>query len=481
MGVAFEAGASKGASIGTECRSGESEIGNRDAFGLVAEMAMHYRALRRRIAIHLIQDNEVARMVGCKPWSVRKVLLLGLCVLFVGCGARNENAGPTIEFTKVPLAGHGGPDRLDTIEGRVAGARPGQQIVLFARWGPWWVQPLTDQPFTIIQPDSQWRNSTHFGTEYAALLVDPGYRPPATIDVLPSQGAGVIIVAITKGRAVFWQTWWFLFGIALAIVLIGMMVFRIRMHRVTRQLTLRLEERLAERTRIAQELHDTLLQDFLSTSMQLHVASDQLEDDSPAKVQVNRVLGMMGRVIQEGRNTVQGLRSSDWGSEDLEQAFSRIQQELGVKKRASFRVIVEGIARPLRPVIGDDVYLIGREALANSFHHSGASEIEVELKYAANQLRLRVRDNGCGIASEALLAARDGQSGLSRMRERTERIGAKLRILSREAAGMEIELSVPGHIAYLPRDSDRSSRWVSRRYPRKPAETDSSVESERVE
>jgi hypothetical protein len=419
-------------------------------------------------------------MVGCEPFCVRKALLLGLCVLLAGCGARNANVGPTIEFTKVPLAGHGGPDRLDTIEGHVAGARPGQQIILFARWGPWWVQPLADHPFTTIQADSKWRNSTHFGTEYAALLVDPGYRPPATIDVLPSPGAGVIIVAITKGRAVFWQTWWFLLGFALAIALIGVMIFRIRMHRVTRQFSLRLEERLAERTRIAQELHDTLLQDFLSASMQLHVANDQLADDSPAKAQMKRVLDTMGRVIQEGRNTVQGLRSSDWGSQELEQAFSRIQQELAVTKPTRFRVIVAGIPRPLRPVIGDDVFLIGREALANAFHHSGANEIEVELEYAANQLRLRVRDNGCGIASEALLSAGKGRFGLSRMRERTEKIGAKLRILSRAAAGMEIELSIPGHIAYLSRDSDRSTRWLSRLHPRKPAETDSSVESERV-
>ena len=419
-------------------------------------------------------------MVGCKRFRMSKALLLCLSVLLAGCGARNGDPGPSIEFTKVPLAGHGGPDRLDTIEGRAVHARTGQQIVLFARWGPWWVQPLADQPFTDIQSDSTWRNSTHFGTEYAALLVDQGYQPQATLEVLPSQGGGVIVVAITKGRPVFWQTWWFILGIAIAFALMGVVLFRIRMHGVTRQLSLRLEERLAERTRIAQELHDTLLQDFLSASMQLHVANDQMADDSPAKAQVNRVLEMMGRVIQEGRNTVQGLRSSDWGSEDLGQAFSSIQQELAVTKRARFRVIVGGIARPLRPVIGDDVYLIGREALANAFHHSGGSEIEVELEYEASQLRLLVRDNGCGMATEALRSARDGRLGLSRMRERAEKIGAKLRVLSRVAAGMEIELSVPGHIAYLSRDSDRSTRWLSRWHPRRPAETASSVESERA-
>jgi signal transduction histidine kinase len=432
------------------------------------------------IASPQVNDNHVERMFDSRQFCLSKAFLLGLCILLSGCGARNSHVGPAIAFTKVPLAGEGGPDKLDTIEGRILGARPGQQIVLFARWGPWWVQPLSDQPFTEIQPDATWRSSTHFGTEYAALLVDPGYRPPATMDVLPNQGAGVVVVAVTKGRPVFWQSWWFLLDVTVAFALAVVALFRLRMHQVTRQLTLRLEERLAERTRIAQQLHDTLLQDFLSVSMQLHVANDQLAVDSPAKPLVTRVLEMMGRVVQEGRNTVQGLRSSKWGSQELENAFSRIQQELAVTKPARFRVIVGGIARPLRPLIGDDVFLIGREALANAFHHSEASEIEVELEYSPDQLRLLVRDNGCGITRDVLLAPRDVPCGLSRMRERTARIGAKLRVLSRAQAGTEIELSVPGRIAYLPRDTDRPLGWLARLHSRKAKGTDSSVEIERV-
>src|SRR6266849_4389431 len=148
-------------------------------------------------------------MLGSKQFCLENVFVLGLCILLAH-GGRNNNAVQSLKFTKVPLAGVGGPDKVSSIEGRVTGARPGQQIVLFAKWGPWWVQPLVDQPFTRIQPDSKWRNSTHFGTEYAALLVEPEYRPQATMDVLPSTGGGVIALAITKGRPVFWQTWWFL-------------------------------------------------------------------------------------------------------------------------------------------------------------------------------------------------------------------------------------------------------------------------------
>lgn len=439
-----------------------------------------YPVSRGQIDRQLHYDNEVAEMFGAARLCLKKVLLLGICMLLAGCGARNSNVGPSIEFTKIPLAGHGGPDRLDTIEGRVVQARPGQQIVLFARWGPWWVQPLADQPFTKIQPDSTWRSSTHFGTEYAAVLVDPGYRPQPTMEVLPSVGAGVIVVAIAKGRAVFWQTGWFMLGSAPAFGLAVVMLFRLRMQKMSRQHTLLLEERLAERTRIAQELHDTLLQDFLSVSMQLHVANDQLASDSPARPIVTHILDLIGRVIEESRNTVHGLRSSSWRSQDLEQAFSRIQEELAITPKAKFRVIVEGVARPLRPVIGDDVYLIGREALANAFHHSGASEIEVELEYSDNQLSLLVRDNGCGIISDVLQSACNGQRGLSVMSERTDRIGAKLRALSRAAVGTEIELTIPSLIAYLPRDSDRPAGWLSRVHVQKAKETDSPIQSERV-
>jgi len=439
-----------------------------------------YPVSRGQVDSQLHYDNEVAKMSGAERLCLKKVLLLGICMLLAGCGARNSNVGPSVEFTKIPLAGHGGPDRLDTIAGRVVRARTGQQIVIFARWGPWWVQPLADQPFTRIQPDSTWRSSTHFGTEYAAVLVDPGYRPQPTMEALPSVGSGVIVVAITKGRAVFWQTGWFILGSAAAFGLTVVMLFRLRMQNVGRQHTLLLEERLAERTRIAQELHDTLLQDFLSVSMQLHVANDQLASDSPAKPIVTRILDLMGRVIEESRNTVHGLRSSSWRSQDLEQAFSRVPEELAITQKASFSVIVEGVTRPLRPVIGDDVYLIGREALANAFQHSGASAIEVELEYSDNQLRLLVRDNGCGIANEILQSARNGHWGLSRMRERTERIGAKLRVLSRAAAGTEIELTIPNHIAYLPRDSDRPAGWLSRVHAQRAKKIDLPIESERV-
>jgi hypothetical protein len=129
----------------------------------------------------------------------KKAALVIICFVIGGCSKWQVKMEPTIEFTNVPAAHEGGSDTAGTIEGRVVGARPGQQIVLFARSGQWWVQPFADQPLTNIQPDSKWSNSTHLGTEYAALLVEPGYRPAATLDSLPMKGGAVIAVASVKG------------------------------------------------------------------------------------------------------------------------------------------------------------------------------------------------------------------------------------------------------------------------------------------
>jgi ligand-binding sensor domain-containing protein/signal transduction histidine kinase len=245
-----------------------------------------------------------------------------------------------------------------------------------------------------------------------------------------------------------WQRWWFRILCTATFLLGALALFRHRMHRMTAQLNLRFEERLAERTRIAQELHDTLLQGFLSASMQLHVAVERLPAESPATPAFNHVLQLMGQVIDEGRNVIRGLRSSD-SSLHLERAFSRIPHELSLQDEIGFHVIVEGRPRPLHPLISDEVYHIGREAAVNAFRHSRAKSVEVELEYARHRLRMLVRDNGCGIDPVVLRSNQNGHRGLSDMRERAERIGCRLSVWSSSSAGTEVELSVPGHVAFL--------------------------------
>jgi signal transduction histidine kinase len=248
------------------------------------------------------------------------------------------------------------------------------------------------------------------------------------------------------------------------------------MRQVRSRLQLQFQERLAERTRIAQDLHDTLLQGFLSASMQLHVAVEHVPAESPDKPRLSRVLELMRGVIEEGRNAVRGLRSSGGKNDDLEEAFSRVREELNPKEGIDFRVIGEGQARPLDAVIRDDVYRIGREAVVNAFQHSGANRIEVGVEFAAKRLRITVRDDGRGIDPQLLRSGREGHWGLTGMRERANRIGAHLRVWSRAGSGTEIELSVPGGIAFQAQSRGRPWGWLARLYPRRARDLDARKE-----
>ena len=311
--------------------------------------------------------------------------------------------------------------------------------------------------------------------------VDRGWSEPSAINeavynnlspgpyqfrVMASNSSGLWnSVPATIGFSVqpqFWQTLWFRVTCVLASVLAVLAFYRYRLHELTMRLNLRFEERLAERTRIAQELHDTLLQGFLSASMQLYVAVEQIPPESPAKATMSRVLKLMSQVIDEGRNAVRGLRTSDDGSHNLEEALARIPQELAHPAETEFRIIVEGRPRPLHPVLRDEIYRIGREALMNAFRHSRAKSIEVELEYGASQLRLLIRDNGCGIDPQVLRSGRAGHWGMAGMRERAEKVGARLHVWSSSMAGTEVELSVPGSIAFQHQPAPRTRTWLAK-------------------
>jgi signal transduction histidine kinase len=415
----------------------------------------------------LFLRNCIFRFPAFSTHPIGTALLIVICILLSGCYTRpgaNPLARPTIEFTNVPMAAAGDATYLSRISGRVFGAQSGQRIVLYSKSGTtWWVQPFVDDPITKIRTNSRWSNSTHPGTEYAALLVGSDFQPPLTTEVLPT--VGVVTFAVIHGEPAFWRRWWFPLVCVIAGVLAIFGFHRVQLHQTTSELSLRFDERLGERMRVAQELHDTFLQGMLSASMQLHVAVDQLPEDSPAQPALNHVLELMGQVVNEGRNTLQGLSSSG-SAHELEQAFSRIPDELNLRGQIGFRVIVAGPALPARSAIRNDLYSIGREALVNAFRHSRASDIEMELEYAVNQMRLVVRDNGCGIDPEILDSVRNGHRGLSQMRERAQKIGARLKVLTSGACGTEVELSIPGHLVFESYRSNRASDWFMKLFAR---------------
>jgi signal transduction histidine kinase len=218
------------------------------------------------------------------------------------------------------------------------------------------------------------------------------------------------------------------------------------------QLTLRFEERLSERTRIARELHDTLLQSFQALMLHFQTVYDLLPPGE-AKEALEKVLDRADKAIVEGRDAIQNLRSSTKLTNELAEALTALGQELAVNPddgghSTKFRVSIEGMPRNLHPILRDDIYRIAREALQNAFRHAQAANIETEVTYGRRVLRLRIRDDGKGIDPKLLDAGRDGHWGLPGMRERAREIGAQLEMWSEVGAGTEVELRIPGAIAY---------------------------------
>jgi signal transduction histidine kinase len=213
------------------------------------------------------------------------------------------------------------------------------------------------------------------------------------------------------------------------------------------QLTVRFEERLAERTRIARELHDTLLQSF--QGLMLHFqAVDDLLPAGKAKEALEKALDRADQAIVEGREAIQNLRSSTIVTNELGEAIAALGEEFGGNGSPRLRVSMEGTPRELHPILRDEIYRIAREALRNAFLHSQAGKIEADITYDARLLRLRIRDDGMGIDRKLLDTGRDGHWGLRGMRERAQQIGAQLDIWSETGAGTEVDLRVPGSVAY---------------------------------
>ena len=188
--------------------------------------------------------------------------------------------------------------------------------------------------------------------------------------------------------------------------------------------------------------------------MQLGAAMKNLASDSSVKPKLEQVLELMEQGIEEGRNAIQGLRSSGSRPFDLVAALSAVHEEFSGQPGVDFRVNVVGRQHALRTAIRSDIYRIGKEALVNAFSHSRAKRIDLELEYT-DSLTIRVRDNGCGIDPRMLDTGREGHWGLAGMRERATKIGGQFKISS-ATDGTEVQLSVPGGIAFQRSSTDYS-------------------------
>lgn len=245
----------------------------------------------------------------------------------------------------------------------------------------------------------------------------------------------------------WWSAWWFRAVYGSLVLLLIWAAYQYRLHGVAERFNLRLEERVGERTRIARELHDTLLQSFQGLMLRLQAVEDLLPEGK-AKAQLEQALERADQAIAEGRDAVHELRSSAAVSNDLAQAVRALGDEMAIEQSAAFRLVVEGAPRDLHPIIRDEIYRIAREALRNAFRHAAAQHIETDITYGERLFRLRIRDDGEGIPPEILEGERPGHYGLRGMRERAKQTGGKLDIWSGPRAGTEIDLSIEGSIAY---------------------------------
>ena len=262
----------------------------------------------------------------------------------------------------------------------------------------------------------------------------------------------------------YYQTNVFRLAAVMSVILGLTLLYRLRLRRVTAQMQVRLQERLDERARVAQALHDTLFQGFASSSMLLHAVADEIADQS-ARSKLARVVQRMNRIIDEGRESVSGLRVPE--DDDLESALARDAEHFKGERQIDVRLAVKGHPRPLQPLARDAVYQISREALANTFRHARAKHVEVDVEYSRDDLTVRVRDDGRGMAPPIVDEGRPGHFGLPGMRERAEQMGAVLRLWSREGAGTEVEIHVPAKTAFADWSPGRLGRWWRRaREPR---------------
>jgi signal transduction histidine kinase len=256
-----------------------------------------------------------------------------------------------------------------------------------------------------------------------------------------------IVYNVTQ-KPFFYQTVTFRLAAFVVGVLLLVGLYQLRLRQAAARLSARLEERLAERERIARDLHDTLLQGFQGLILHFHDAMMEIPEREPARQLMETTLDRADEVMAEARDRVVSLHPCFDKFGDLAQSLARAGVEIVNGSEVKISVTTEGQVQTLDPVALDEIYCIGREAMVNAFRHAQGRSIEVEVDYASWELRLRIRDDGRGIDPNILKAGRPGHIGLASMRERAERVGGQLDIISGPGAGTEIELRVPAARAY---------------------------------
>ncbi|MGD0730672.1 MAG: two-component regulator propeller domain-containing protein [Terracidiphilus sp.] len=267
----------------------------------------------------------------------------------------------------------------------------------------------------------------------------------------------------------YYQTGWFRALCGAALLLLLWALYQLRLQQLRHQFTIGTEARVNERTRIARELHDTLLQSFQGAAFQFQAARKLLlRNADNAMTVVDEAIHAAEEGIAEGRAAIRDLRPEPAAERDLPELLKAAGDELAGaheadRLRASFDVIVEGKPQALPSMLQDEVFRVSREVLRNAFAHAAASHVEVEIRYDQDQFQVRIRDDGKGVDPKILeTGGRPGHFGIPGMRERAQRIGAQLAFWSEAGAGTEVQLTVPGGLAYKKHRGGRRFRLFRR-------------------
>jgi signal transduction histidine kinase/ligand-binding sensor domain-containing protein len=326
--------------------------------------------------------------------------------------------------------------------------------------------------------DTGWQNVGNRRQAYYNDLPPGNYRFRVTASnnsgVWNEQGAALDFSIAPA----YWQTTWFRAACVAAFLMVLGVLYQLRLRQIARVFNVRLEERVGERTRIARELHDTLLQNFQGLLLRFQTVLALCETrPAEAKEVLRSSIDQTAQAITEGREAVQGLRASTVESNDLAQAITALGEQLaadaeaGNATSAGLHVEVEGASRNLHPIVRDEIYRIASEALRNAFRHAEAQQIEVEFRYDQRQFRLRVRDDGKGIEPTLLTTeGRAGHFGLHGMRERAKLMGGKLTVWTAAGSGTEIELILPAVRAYA---ASAHRSWFAEKFSWKSARSKS--------
>ena len=256
----------------------------------------------------------------------------------------------------------------------------------------------------------------------------------------------------------WYQTMWFKILCGVLAGLLAYVFYLYRIGQYAAMLRVRFDERVEERTRLARDLHDTLLQTIQGSKL----VADQAHSDASDAGQMHHALGLVSkwldRAVHEGRAALHSLRSSTVDTNNLAAAFRDAAEHCRVGTRIQVSHSLLGQSRDMHPIVRDEIYRIGFEAIHNACVHSEGRIVTVELVYGQNVL-LRVWDDGKGLDTETLQSGRPGHFGLKGMQERAQRIEAKLTLLTSPTGGTEVCLVVPGSVVFRTYDAPETSSF----------------------